>query len=422
MKQLFLSSWGTILFGLCLGIIFPIYADFFVDYRPGMKVYFAAGCVVAGLMVGFVNLFLFRLLVVGKLQSIFRTTESVAQGDLTLRIPVQGNDIFARFSGSFNSMVAELERLAGAVQSTARQVASASDSLGTVTGESSASAEDVHNRIVQILGQAEDQKSQVKTIADDLTNMREAIQRVQNDMHDAAILSEGTSRQASTGQEEARSAKEQMALMAQDMARSMTLVQEHNEHTDRIVATVKSISTFAQQTNLLALNASIEAARAGDAGRGFGVVAEGVSKLAEQSHVAADSIQKMILKSKSDTQLLFDSIASNEKQMRIGEERIRAAGDLLVSIAETVHSVSEKLERLVETTQQVSTRCESLLDHIHSIREDSSALENDALDIHSLFGDHLQTVQKISESQTRLRDLSSVMIRAIDRFRLAEEK
>lgn len=285
-----------------------------------------------GVIIAFVAAIILGLLVTRSitrpLSAALRTARQVADGDLSQRIDVAGSDEVSALLTALSTMQTNLRETIKEIANAADQLASASEELNAVTEESS-----------RALTRQNDEIQQAATAVNEMTA---AVEEVARNASGASEASEQTSRSAIQGRDQVKNAVGSVSTMAEQISQSTEKVEVLATRVNEITSVLAVIQSIAQQTNLLALNAAIEAARAGEQGRGFAVVADEVRALAHRTQASTTDIEAMI----GQVRIGADEavIAMNNSKDLAGETRNQAieAGHALDRIAEGVSMINEK--------------------------------------------------------------------------------
>ena len=246
-------KWSFVGMGLVMGAIFPVFASFFVEFRDGMLGWFVAGCLGAGLTVGFVNYGLAHLILLRRMGSLARIAAAVRDGNLTHKCVIESNDSLGDIVASVNAMIDQLHGQIG-------ELNRSSDSLSSAAGSLDDSVSSVMGAQGRVQSQRERTLGEAREVADGGDRLVDAIVEA--------------GQQASEMQSRAEQTRDQVGESVTSIARSQERVRETAAlitslvaARDRISGMTATIDAVAEQTNLLALNAAIESARAGEHAR-----------------------------------------------------------------------------------------------------------------------------------------------------------
>ena len=350
--------------GVLMASVFPFYASFFVDWKPGMLTWFVLGCMVAGLIMGACNYLVMNLVLVSKLKRISQVAGAIAQRDLSFTCAMQSDDTLGEIIASFNEMAETLRELI-------RHTTQLSDS---VRGD----AEAVH-------GQAD----RIQTRVDELASSAAEIDAAAVDLETAITGISSRAGEASSQAREAGSVADAGVVLANEslagMERIHVTVNQATDFVERlgrssqeVGANVAVIKEIADQTNLLALNAAIEAARAGEQGRGFAVVADEVRKLAEKTAQATARIGDMIQNIQGETRQAVDAIGTGMKEASTGLLHAQNVGQSLQRLADSVTLLAASVHEITDATARQRSAVEKVRSSAGAISALNGQTINDA--------------------------------------------
>lgn len=292
------------------------------------------------LIIGF-NLLIARS-VNGPLGQAVRAMNDIAtgEGDLTRRLDASGNDEVAGLARGFNAFT---DKLSGVIDEL-REVVSRNRQIATDVGNAMSKAEASYNQ----------QSSELETIASAVEQMSATVEEIARRMSDSAGAAKDAGQQTARGHETADNTSSMMAALASDIARAAEAVSELNESSKTIGSVLGVIRGVADQTNLLALNAAIEAARAGEQGRGFAVVADEVRTLASRTQRSTDEIQEMITLLQGGTTKAVESMEGSHRQSEEMQAQVEVSRTALGSIATSVSTITDMTHQVAAAAEEQS--------------------------------------------------------------------
>lgn len=286
----------------------------------------------------------------------------LADNDLTVNIEVNSKDETGQLLAAMKNMAEKLKKIMADVKSTADSVASASNQL-------SASSEQMSRGVTEQSGRA-------SQIAASSTEMSQTVIDIAKNSSDIASSATETSKVAKDGEGIVGKSVEEVKAIANtvnESAQMMTSLGERSRQIGEIISVIKDI---ADQTNLLALNAAIEAARAGEQGRGFAVVADEVRKLAERTAKATSEIGDMIKAIQDEVENAVTSMNEGTERVNVGVELSTQAGNALHDIVKSVNNLQTMVQQVASATEEMSTVSETIsgdIETIASVSKETSA-------------------------------------------------
>lgn len=278
-------------------------------------------------------------------------------------------EMTGQYSGEYKKLKDSINLLLSTMNNALFEVSQAVHATASASSEISSSAE-------QMAAGAQEQSSQTSEVASAIEQMASTIIETSKNSGLAAEASAKAGRIAREGENTIQSTVAGMHKIAEVVSRASMMVSELGKNSDQIGEIVQVIEDIADQTNLLALNAAIEAARAGEQGRGFAVVADEVRKLAERTTKATKEIGGMIKKIQSDTSNAVDSINEGTKEVEKGMELAQKSGESLVEILKSTDSVIDIVNQVAAASEQQSSASEQIsknIEGINSVTQESAA-------------------------------------------------
>lgn len=291
--------------------------------------------------------------------------ERVATGDLTHDIKVVGHDEPALLLGALNRMQRSLRDTIRQIAASSDQLASASEELHTVT-------EDTSRGLHQ-------QSAEIDQAATAVNQMTAAVEEVANNAVTTADASKGADQSTRDGQEQVNQALASIEHLVNDVTGTSTEIEQLASNANEISRVLDVIGAIAGQTNLLALNAAIEAARAGEAGRGFAVVADEVRALAHRTQQSTAEIEQMIAGIQNGTERAVSAMHTSRGRANGTLEVAQGAGQALEVIAEAIASINQRnlvIASASEEQAQVAREVDRNLVNIRDLAMQTSAGAN----------------------------------------------
>ncbi|NMY18284.1 methyl-accepting chemotaxis protein [Pseudomonas sp. WS 5019] len=291
--------------------------------------------------------------IVGRLQGVVDVARSIAEGRLDTRIERAGRDEIGVLLDAFATMQERLREMIGQIRSGAEQLVGAAQNISSAASQLSVSTQE--------------QSHAAASMAATVEQLTVSINHVADNAKEAHGLSSDSGRQSAEGGAVIQETLASMQRIADTVQGAAAQIAELGQHSDQISSIVNVIKEIADQTNLLALNAAIEAARAGEQGRGFAVVADEVRLLAQRTANSTQEIAEMIKKIQNGTRNAVGNMEVGVQQVSSGVEQASQAGDAIVSIREAsgrvvgvVDQISLALREQTVASQDVARNVERI--------------------------------------------------------------
>lgn len=288
-------------------------------------------------------------------KSIDTTTQALGQGNLIARVSYNGNDELGNISRSINSMADSFRHTVSEVMSSAQQIASAAEEMSAISEQTS-------NGIFR-------QQSETDQVATAMNEMSATVQEVAHSAAQTASATQQANEQAVQSKRVVNDNIHAIRSLAQEVETATRVIEDLAEQSTSIGSVLDVIRGIAEQTNLLALNAAIEAARAGEQGRGFAVVADEVRTLASRTQESTQEIQKMIEGLQAGSKSAVQVMEKGRGQAQSSVQQSSRAGEALDVIAEAINKITDMSTQIASAAEEQSAVAEEINRNIVNISQ-----------------------------------------------------
>jgi methyl-accepting chemotaxis protein len=323
------------------------------------------------------------------LGDLVRQAEALGAGDLSVRLNVSSHDEIGQLARSFNQMGEALSTMVSHIRKAAEDVNSRAQALSGLSGGAYEGMEQQSGEITSMAGAVEEFSATSLNIADNMGNTER--------------LAQDNAQQTKIGRTSMQEASSSLEHIATALNSTATVINTLGQRSQEIGGIVGVITAIAEQTNLLALNAAIEAARAGEQGRGFAVVADEVRNLASRTRQATDEISGMIQSIQQETGNAISTMEQGNVLMQEGLARNADVASALARIDEQSRSAGQQFAAITTATQEQSSTATLLSSNLQSI-----ALAN---------SEQREVVSNLAITAKELETLAASLRHEVDRFR-----
>jgi len=306
------------------------------------------------LLVGLIAAWVITRLIVAPLRSVIRVAQQIASGDLSATIEVTRRDEIGQLMQAMQQMGAGLSSIVSGLQAGIEQLASSAQSLSAVTEQTNL--------------EVSSQKEETEQVATAMNQMTATVHDVARNAEDAAQAAQTADGKVESGQQVVRQSMARIEQLADSATSASSSIESLSAEIQNIGTVLSVIKSVAEQTNLLALNAAIEAARAGEQGRGFAVVADEVRALAKRTQQSTEEIERLVSALRSAAQSSVQQIQNSGELVKLAVSDALQTESALGSIAAAVSLIQQMNQQIAAAAEEQSSVAEEINRSVTSIR------------------------------------------------------
>lgn len=342
---------------------------------------------------------------------------TISQGDLTEGVQIYSNDEVGQLGMAFNEMQESLRDIVKQVDFNADQVAASAEELTASAEMTTSATEQVSTSIQEVASSSEKQTSGVNQNAQSLDEISEGVAFIAEHSMRVAELSQHTTTQAEIGGEAVTNTVNQMKSIHATVSESNTMIKSLYERSKEVGSILNVITGIADQTNLLALNAAIEAARAGEHGKGFAVVADEVRKLAEQSQSSAKEIYEIIQGIQKDTESSVQLMGRVSDDVQIGVQISNEAIEKFALILSSAKDITPQMEDISSAAQQIASAVQEVSATANELAFIAKGNATTSEQVAAATEEQLASMEEISASASSLSTMAEELKGLISKFK-----
>lgn len=336
------------------------------------------------------------------MKRISKKLDEVAKGDLTVSVEAEGRDEFQSLATSATNMIYNNKKLVQKLSGTVRQLENSTSEVSNVSGDINSCSADITRAIDEISQGMSRQAEHAEECVTMTNSLSEKMQGISDMIEEVETLIDKTEKMIGRGAEIVNALGERARETSDITARVGSSIEVLKTESDTINGFVQTISDISQQTNLLSLNASIEAARAGAAGRGFSVVAEEIRKLADDSSKAAEEIRSNVANISAQTVSSVNSAKEAETMVALQAEAVDEVVTVFKNMNDQMADLFASLKKIAESTESADKERNQTLDAVENI---SAIIEETASGselVHGMAMQLLGSAEKLNETAKNL--------------------
>ncbi len=355
--------------------------------------------------------------ITGGIISVSKLSESMATGDLTYKINVKSNDEIGLMANNFNDMSDKMNTIIQKVEHSLKAVLTSAKDLADIAEDTHKETEIISSSIASMSEGAATQDDMLSHSVDSVNEMNNGVEQISNSMQEILAFAQETSDISNINTKDIVKVIENMDEINKSTLESACGIHKLGAMSNEIGNIISLITAISEQTNLLALNAAIEAARAGEHGRGFAVVADEVKKLAEQSSGAALNVSKLIGEIQSEIEGVVKSMDKGASIVEEGTALVRKSEKAFVDINLAISKIFDQIHEISSVTEELYATSSNVSDSMISVSNISKEAMSNTEEVSSNSEELLASMNLVSESADKLTALSNEIKEAFSFFK-----
>lgn len=365
-----------------------------------------------------IGIFFYTRFITNNINEVKRLSVLMADGDLRAQMTINSRDEFGMMGHNFNTMINNLRKLLHKITDNSQQVAASAQQLTASAQETAKATENITITIQDISASVADQVVYTSKTNSSVNEISTKIIHINNEMQMVTDITNAATSKAGEGHKVVGHVIQQMNLIENKISTATEVVNVLGNKSREIDNIISLITNIAGQTNLLALNAAIEAARAGEQGRGFAVVADEVRKLAEQSEAAAKQISSIIREIQKETNTTVKVMGESTSSVQEGIVMVHKAEKTFAEIAQAIQTIAAQAQRISNDITGISNDSvvivQSVTSIAHSIEETSGSTQSVA----ATTEEQNAAMEEIQAAATVLAKMAEELDENINQFKL----
>lgn len=346
----------------------------------------------------------------------------LSEGNLNTKINIDKKDEIGILGKSLQKMSYMLSSIIRQIHEKSTVISSSAEELSATIIENNKSIENIANSMTSVKQGLEDQTNKINQSFQALTTVSNEIHEISNYTYEVTKKAEEAEKTVDIGQEIVISTQQQMRTIENTINQLSNDIETLNNYAREIDEIVNVITSISEQTNLLALNAAIEAARAGEHGKGFAVVADEVRKLAEQTNHSSIQVKEIISALQVESANSVQSMNNGVEEVAKGLEMFAQTETNFMEMKQFIEQITDQLQIVLERAKTISQNSEKVVSDMTIVSEISNQSKEEINRITMATEEQLCSIEEISTTVESLEQIVEDLLKEVETFKLSEEQ
>ncbi|MBB6214239.1 methyl-accepting chemotaxis protein [Anaerosolibacter carboniphilus] len=344
--------------------------------------------------------------------------EFLAKGDFTQSVTIKSNDEIGRMGRYYNEVLEKLRSMITTIYSSAESVAATAEELAASTEETSKSITEVANSIQMVATNSYEQSNHVEKMSQSTRDIHDQMRTISLNIEEAKNSTIYSSDLAKEGNKYVNDVIHQIKEINAQVTESASTIYQLNEKSRKIEEIISIITSIAEQTNLLALNAAIEAARAGEHGKGFAVVADEVRKLAEASSKSSGDISLLIGEIQQGISQSVEVMNASTRSTQSGIEVVEQTGQAFKNITASIEDVTIGIEDVYGSVMDILKEVKQMKEMVEALNEIAVSNDESTQSVSAATQQQTAIIEQVRGATEELANMSSELQSEISKFKI----